>query len=277
MWPLSGEVVCRPRTRHRRNVDCNQISFVRPRRRSCRSRSYCWRVMRSTDGEPLPQTEPSKCTMLIRIVVFVSVVSLLSAPLQGQSRGTTSQMRVRITGSHAYEIPGVLKVEDGRMTGNASITTDELTMRVEVLTTRQLLVAPKPGKRLVGVVSNVRNGVASFQPEGQQEILAIPLESIGRLEVSTRRTRAHPLRGILLGLAACFGVSVLVFHGGNSWDTTAPTISGIAAGTAVGVITGRGREMWRTEPTAWLSSQFSGSSGRSDTLSPAHASPPRGW
>src|SRR5262245_24749781 len=86
-------------------------------------------------------------TMFVRVVVFATIVCLLSALVEAQAPGVAVQPRVRITGLRAYEIPGVLKVDGERVTGSSSVTTDEMTVRVLLPQTGQQLVVLKPGKR----------------------------------------------------------------------------------------------------------------------------------
>jgi hypothetical protein len=114
----------------------------------------------------------------------------------------------------------------------------------------------KPGKRFVGRVFDVRDRVVTFLGDGQQDTVAIPLDSIGTLELSV--PGRHLLRGILLGAGAFFGVSVLVAAGCGLYCTNAVLLTpAIAGGIATGVIAGGRREAWKMVPRAWLSSQFS--------------------
>lgn len=199
--------------------------------------------------------------MFVRVVVFATIVCLLSALVEAQAPGVAVQPRVRITGSRAFEIPGELKIDGERVSGNSSMTTDEMTVRVVLPQTGQQLVVLKPGKRFVGRALDVRDRVVAFVIDGQQDTIAIPLDSIGKLEVSDHRSGRHLLRGILVGVGAFYGTFALIFFGGCGLDCSdAMFIPAIASGIATGVITGRGREAWKTVPAAWLSSQFSGTS-----------------
>jgi hypothetical protein len=199
--------------------------------------------------------------MFVRVVVFATIVCLLSALVEAQAPGVAVQPRVRITGSRAYEIPGVLKVDGERVAGNSSMTTDEMTVRVVLPQTGQQLVVLKPGKRFVGRALAVRDRVVAFLIDGQHDPIPIPLDSVGKLEVSDHRSGPHLSRGILVGVVAFYGTAALIFYGRCGLDCSdAIFIPAIASGIATGVIAGRPREAWRTVPASWLLSQFSGTS-----------------
>jgi hypothetical protein len=57
----------------------------------------------------------------------------------------------------------VLKVDGLGVTGNSSVTTDEMTVRVVLPQTGQQLVVLKPGKRFVGQALAVRDRVVAFR------------------------------------------------------------------------------------------------------------------
>jgi hypothetical protein len=209
--------------------------------------------------------------MFVRVVACAAIVCFLSALVDAQVPGVAIQPRVRITGSRAFEIPGVLKVEGERVSGNSSRTTDEMTIRIVLPQTGQQFVVLKPGKRFVGRALDVRDRVVAFVIDGQHDTIAIPLDSIGKLEVSDHRSGRHLLRGILVGIGGFFGTVELIFWSGCGLNCSNASllIPAIAGGIATGVMTGRRREAWKTVPAAWLSSQFNGTSAA--PLLPANA------
>jgi hypothetical protein len=69
-----------------------------------------------------------------------------------------------------------------------------------------------------------RNDDSSRSPDGttirggQHDTIAIPLDSIGKLEVSDHRSGRHLLRGILVGIVAFYGTTALIFWSGCGLD-----------------------------------------------------------
>jgi hypothetical protein len=82
----------------------------------------------------------------------------------------------------------------------------------------QPFVVLKPGKRFVGRALAVRDRVVAFIIDGQHDTIAIPLDSIGKLEVSDHRSGRHLLRGILVGIVAFYGTTALIFWSGCGLD-----------------------------------------------------------
>src|SRR5207249_2882056 len=110
-----------------------------------------------------------------------------------------------------YEIPDVLKVDGDRLSGRSDLITDDLTVRVVLANTNQQLVAVKPGRRLVGRATNLRDRVVTVLVDGRHDPISVALDSIGRLEVSEHRSGRHILRGILVGFGAFYGTGLLIF------------------------------------------------------------------
>ena len=194
--------------------------------------------------------------MFTRMAVFVTTLGLLPGLVLAQTSVSAAQPRVRITGPEEYEIPGVLKIAGTHVSGDANITIQDTVVRVVSPATGQLLVVLRPKRRLVGRAIEVKDQLVEFLPDGQAGTLRIPLDSIGKLEVSERRSRAHVLRGILVGIGAFYGLGWLFFARCGLGCSDAIVLPAIAGGIAAGILTGRGKEHWRTVRTDWLLSQF---------------------
>ena len=194
--------------------------------------------------------------MFTRWAVFVTTLGLLPGVVLAQTSASAAQPRVRITGPEEYEIPGVLKIAGAQVSGHASIVIQDTMVRVVSPATGQELVVLKPKKRLAGRVIGVKDRLVEFMPDGQAGTLRIPIDSIGKLEVSERRRGAHVLGGILVGVGAFFGLIALFFAQCGLGCGDAIALPAIGGGIAAGILTGRGTERWRTEPADWLSSQF---------------------
>jgi len=165
--------------------------------------------------------------MVVRVAVLSALLCFLSTVVEAQAPGVAAQPRVRITVS-------------------------QMVRAISPQTGQQLMVL-EPGKRVVGRAMEVRNRVVTFVKDGQQETIAIPLDSIGVLEVSDPRRHRHVLRGVLLGVGAFYGTAALIFFAGCGLDCSdAIFIPTIGTGIVTGLITGRSREAWRTEPASWL-------------------------
>jgi hypothetical protein len=194
--------------------------------------------------------------MFTRTAIFVTTLGLLPGVVLAQTSASAAQPRVRITGPEEYEIPGVLKIAGAQVSGNASITIEDTMVRVLSPATGQVLVVLRPKRPLAGRVIEVKDRLVEFMPDGQAGTLRIPVDSIGKLEVSERRRRAHVLRGILVGVGAFYGLLGLFFAQCGLGCSDAIALPAIGGGIAAGILTGRGTERWRTVPADWLSSQF---------------------
>jgi hypothetical protein len=194
--------------------------------------------------------------MLQRIVIVVVTMSLLSGRMHSQTPGGRDEARVRVTASRAFEIPGVLKV-DGSAVSGSSVTADDTTIRVVSPQSGQPLVILKPGVRRIGRAVAVNGEVVTLFLEGRPDPIAMPLSSIGKLEVSERRGERHVVRGILLGAGAFYGALALIFFGGCGLDCPGVAVlPAIAAGVVTGSIVGRSHESWQSVPTNWLLSNI---------------------
>jgi hypothetical protein len=194
--------------------------------------------------------------MLQRILALALAASLSSSHLYAQSPDRRDGTRVRVTGSQAFEIPGVVKIDSRGITGS-SVTTDETTVRVVSPQTGQLLVILKPGVRTIARATAVNRAFVTLFLEGSRDSIAMPLSSIGKLEISKRRSGVHAIRGILLGAGTFYGAMALIFFGGCGLDCSdAAILPPIAAGIAVGMITGRPHETWQSVPSDWLLSNI---------------------
>ena len=194
--------------------------------------------------------------MLQRIVVVVVTASLLSGRVHAQTPSGRDEARVRVTASHAYELPGVVKVDATGISGS-SVTTDDTTIRVVSPQTGQPLVILKPGVRRIGRAVAVNGELVTVFLEGRSDSIAMPLSSIGQLEISERRGGPHIVRGILAGVAAFYGTTALIFFGGCGVGCPdVAVLPPIAAGIATGVLVGRSHERWKSVPTNWLLSNI---------------------
>jgi len=195
--------------------------------------------------------------MLTRLAVFVAALGLLPGLVLAQTSALGARPRVRITGPERYEIPGILQIDGARVTGNASITIEETAVRVVSPATEQPLIVLRPGQRLAGRAIDVKDRIVEFLPDGQPDALSIPLDSIGKLEMSELRIRPRILRGILVGIAAFYGVAWLFMaQCGLGCDDGLLIIGSVGGGMAAGAIAGRGGERWKTVPADWLLSRF---------------------
>ena len=173
--------------------------------------------------------------MFVRVAAFVTTVCLCSASVEAQATGGVAvRPRVRITGSQTFEIPSAA--------------------------TGQRHVVLKAGKRFAGSALDVRDRIATVLVDGQHDTLAIPLDSIAKLEVSDPGSGRHLVRGILVGFGAFWGSGALIVSGCppiGSGCSDAILIAPVAVGIAAGILAGRSRETWKPVPAAWLISQFS--------------------
>jgi hypothetical protein len=190
------------------------------------------------------------------MVVVIAVVSLPVINVDAQTLAREVGPRVRLTGSRAYDIPGVVTIDGDRISG-PSVVIDEATIRVRSADTGEPLVMARPGVRIVGRAIGVNAQVVTFIIEGHQQSIDIPLPSIGKLEVSDRQRRSHVLRGILVGVGAFYGIGALFFSQCGLGCSNAIFLPAIAGGVASGIETGRGRERWRPVAVDWLLSRFS--------------------
>jgi hypothetical protein len=186
--------------------------------------------------------------VLKRIAVFLAAAMVVPVFASAQTGVLADQARIRITGPQAYEIPGLLKIARAAVSGDASLTIEEKVVRVVSPATGLTLVVLRPGKQLIGRVLEVKEQMVEVLPEGQRDTVRIPIDSIGRLEVSERRGRSHLLRGILVGAGTFYGVGWLMFSQCGLDCGGAVLLPAIAAGTAAGAVTGRDRERWKTVP-----------------------------
>lgn len=189
--------------------------------------------------------------MLRRIVVLMTIgifsLELLHAQVPDRGAGP----RVRVTGSRSYEIPGVLKIDQGLVSGS-SLVTDESTIRLVSPETGQPLVVLKPGVRMIGRAVGVANQTVTLVVEDRGDSITIPLGSIGRLEVS--ESRRHLLRGILVGSATFYLTGALIVWTvcGLSCGADETFIPAVGVGLTTGIIAGRRRDTWKVVPTDWL-------------------------
>ena len=211
--------------------------------------------------------------MFTRMAAFVAVLGLLPGLVLAQTSVPPAQPRIRITGPGDYEIPGLLKIAGAHVSGDASMTIQDTVVRVVSPATGQLLVVLRPKRRLVGRAMAVKDQVVEFHPDRQHDTLRIPLDSIGKLETSERRSRSHVLRGILVGIGAFYGLGWLFFAQCGLGCSDAIVLPAIAGGIAAGILTGRGKEHWRTVRTDWL---LSSSALRPLAIPPAETCCPTG-
>jgi hypothetical protein len=200
--------------------------------------------------------------MFSRMAVVVTTLGLLPGLVSAQTSVLAAQPRIRITGPEEYEIPGVLKIAGSRVGGDggqAKITIEETVVRVVSPATGQPMAVLRPKRRLVGRAMEVRDQIVEFLPDGQRDTLKIPLDSIGKLEVSERRSRFHVLRGILVGIGTFYGVAGLFFARCGLGCDGAILLPALAGGITTGILTGRGSDHWRSAPADWLLSQVNGS------------------
>jgi hypothetical protein len=108
----------------------------------------------------------ARLTMFTRLTVFVTTLGLLPGLVLAQTSVLAAQPRVRITGAEEYEIPGVLKIDAARVS-DATITVQETVVRVVSPATGQELIVLRPGRRLVGRATEVKDQVVEFLPDGQ--------------------------------------------------------------------------------------------------------------
>lgn len=159
-------------------------------------------------------------------------------------------------GPERYEIPGILQIDGVRLTVSASTTIEETAVRVVSPATGQPLLVLRPGHRLAGRATGIKDGIVEFLPDGQPDTLSIPLDSIGKLEVSELRMRPRVLRGILVGVATFYGLAFLFMEQCGLECDSGVGIVAIGGGLAAGGIAGRGGERWKAVPADWLLSQF---------------------
>jgi hypothetical protein len=189
--------------------------------------------------------------MLRRIVVAITVASVSLGRVYAQTPDHRLETRIRVTGAETYDIPGVLAIGGGRITGPSAVV-NETTITLRSPETGQPLAVVRPGVRLAGRAIAVNQQVVSFIVEGDQNPIAIPLPSIGKLEVSEHRSPRHLVRGILVGVGVFYGTSWLIFAKCGLGCSNAAILPPIAAGIAAGTITGRSRETWKVVPVDWL-------------------------
>ena len=204
--------------------------------------------------------------MLRQIVILTTIAGSSLGLVHAQVPDRGAGPRVRVTGSRSYEIPGVLKIDQGVVSGS-SLVTDETTIRLVSPETGEPLVVLKPGVRMIGRAVGVTNQTVTLIEEGRGNSIAMPLGSIGRLEVS--ESRRHLLRGILVGSALFYLTGVLIVQAvcGLSCSPDATFIPAVGVGLTTGIIAGRRRDTWKVVPTDWLLSNTSlAAVGRSDVF-----------
>jgi hypothetical protein len=190
------------------------------------------------------------------MVVVIAVVSMPVLKADAQTLAREAEPRIRVTGSRAYDIPGLLTIDGNRISGPSVVVTDETTLRVRSAGSGQPLVMAKPGVRIVGRAIGVNAQVVTLIIEGHRQSVDMPLPSIGKLEVNDGQRRSHVLRGILVGVGAFYGIGALFFSQCGLGCSNVILLPAIAGGVASGIVTGRGRERWRTVPVDWLLSRF---------------------
>lgn len=196
--------------------------------------------------------------MVKSIFIALAACTILCVDVSGQIAASPTPVRVRVRGVDPYEMPGVIKVEAGRITSASVVTIDGNTVRMASDGTTEPLALVKAGARLVGMATHVHNGVMSIVVDGQSKAVGIPLDAIATLEVSRTRGKKHILRGILVGVGAFYGTGALIFFSQCGLDCGGDTFAvAVLAGITGGVLAGRrGGERWEVMPAGRIASQF---------------------
>jgi hypothetical protein len=204
-------------------------------------------------------------TTLGRAIVTLAVLGLLSSSVSAQV-AVSGSLRVRITGPDLYEIPGVLSIAGDHVTGSVVTSADDAIVQVRLPQTTELVTVPKAGRHLVGLVLSVDNNAVVLARKGQSASLRIPLDAIGKVEVSEGRRHGRAT-AILAGIGAWYGTGALFVRLSDFWFYPGPLAVAPAVGMVVGYLLGR--EHWKAVPVASLRDRVGQSSSpRSTTRDP---------
>ncbi len=144
---------------------------------------------------------------ITRRLVATFLACLLPLPVGAQAPSSAKPIRVRITGTRAYEIPGVIKIESDQIAGRPSTTTDRF-IQFARSDGGQILTVLRPGGRLTGKPSAIADGLLDFTPDGESKSVTVPLDAIAKIEIA----RVPPSRAVwtTTGVFAGIGAFLLI-------------------------------------------------------------------
>ena len=140
------------------------------------------------------------CLLLTVLIVQTVVAQTASAPI-----------RVQVTGVARYDIPGVITIEENRISGRRPVTRSPSMIRFSRTDSEPAVSILLPGRRVTGEARRVEGGLLEFIGDDDNDVSFILTDSIFMVErekaaIASRETA----RSIGLGTgAAIFGLSYL--------------------------------------------------------------------
>jgi|WetSurMetagenome_2_1015567.scaffolds.fasta_scaffold195028_2 hypothetical protein len=187
----------------------------------------------------------------MRRLVALLLICLMPLPVLAQAQPSPKPVRVRITGQETYQVPGVIEIQEDRISGRPAATTDRF-VQFNRSADGRLLSVPRPRQGVAGHATAISDGLLAFIPDRESERLYVPLDAVAKIEIA--RVPASRAAWTNVGVFAGIGAFFLIFttfltvcgdEGGCGGGFAGYSLSiggGIAAGTAIRSI---GRTRWR--------------------------------
>jgi hypothetical protein len=161
--------------------------------------------------------------MWLTRILLVASLTVQTAVAQAAS----PPIRVRLTGVDRYDIPGVITIEETRISGRRPVTRSPSMIRFSRTDSEPAISVLPPGRRVTGEARQVDRGLLEFISDDDRGVSLIPTDSIALVErqkaaTASRETaagfvchRSHRVRCVIVCAPSCRRVLVIFVSAGR--------------------------------------------------------------